>query len=57
LTLTVFRFGEGPYPNTIDIAYPKAGTKIGTATLWVYDLMSQKTIPLPAPDEFIGKYV
>ena len=55
LEIVVFRYGDGQYPETIHIAYPKAGTTIGKATLWVYDVESQATMPLVAPADFIAE--
>jgi len=42
-------YKDGQYPETIKIAYPKAGTPIGTATLHVYDLETTKTMNLASP--------
>lgn len=49
-------YGDAQYPETIKIAYPKAGTKIGTAKLWIYDVTNTALDPIemPAPTELLA---
>ncbi|XP_078489096.1 prolyl endopeptidase FAP-like [Ciona intestinalis] len=45
-------YGDAQYPETIEIAYPKAGTTISSVKMWVYDITTAKLDQLDAPAEF-----
>ena len=42
---------EDQYPETVKIAYPKAGTPVSSVNLWVYDTEKEDLIgPIDEPD-------
>ncbi|CAK8673557.1 unnamed protein product [Clavelina lepadiformis] len=45
-------YGDGQYPQTIEIAYPKAGTTISTVNLWVFDVEASDLNMLSRPSDF-----
>jgi len=54
----VCRYGHSQYPETIEIAYPKAGTTVENVKMWVVDLEAPspafEMFELVAPNEFEG---
>lgn len=56
--MSQWRYGDGQYPETIEIAYPKAGTTIGKAEVWVEDIQGGTTRQmLPAPQAWLDEGV
>ncbi|XP_032880048.1 dipeptidyl peptidase 4-like isoform X1 [Amblyraja radiata] len=49
-------YGDGQYPETVSIPYPKAGSNNPTARLFVVDTETFMTTELPAPEEVKPSY-
>ncbi|XP_078260624.1 dipeptidyl peptidase 4 [Rhinoraja longicauda] len=49
-------YGNGQYPETVSIPYPKAGSNSPTARLFVVDTETLMSVELPAPEEVKPSY-
>ncbi|XP_041057708.1 dipeptidyl peptidase 4 isoform X2 [Carcharodon carcharias] len=45
-------YGDGQYPETIKVPYPKAGAEAPTVKVFIVDIKNQKPQKLSAPEEF-----